>query len=153
MKRLVSFIQNEIQYEQGTSSEDTLFQAIHPNMYENFIKAVFAVCGEEQIEEAAAPVSDADLLKAPSNAIKLSYDITKLCNMKMALSIHDEDRVAGEKNRKDSKRFMDLYRSQWEVDVKKKARHVLRERKLNMTVHLPDPADIEHKNFGQAYFQ
>ena len=120
----------------------TLFQAIHPNMYDNFIKAVFAVCGEEQIEEAAAPVSDCDLLKAPSNALKLSYDITKLCNMKMALAIHDEDRVAGEKDRKDSKRFMDLYRSQWEVDVKKKARHVLRERKLNMTVHLPDPADI-----------
>ena len=37
---------------------------------------------------------------------------------------------------------MDLFRSQWEIDVKKKARHVLRERKLNQTMELPDPADI-----------
>ena len=78
----------------------SLFDDIHPNMYDNFIKDVFAVCGEEQIEKAAATVTDADLLKSPSNAIKLSYDITRLCNMKMALSIHDEDSVRGGKNRK-----------------------------------------------------
>ena len=37
---------------------------------------------------------------------------------------------------------MDLFRSQWEVDVKRKARHVMRERKHNKTVELPDPSDI-----------
>ena len=45
-------------------------------------------------------------------------------------------------HRKATKTFMDKYKSSWEVDVKKRARHVLRERKLNAMTELPDPADI-----------
>ncbi len=72
----------------------------------------------------------------------VSYDIQKLCGIKIQLSIDSENRVVGEENRKATKRFMDKYKASWEVDVKKRARHVLRERKLNAMTELPDPADI-----------
>ena len=72
----------------------------------------------------------------------VSYDIQKLCGIKIQLSIDSENRVLGEENRKATKRFMDKYKASWEVDVKKRARHVLRERKLNAMTELPDPADI-----------
>ena len=37
---------------------------------------------------------------------------------------------------------MQLYKMNWQVDVLKRARHCLRERKLNVTIELPDPKDI-----------
>ena len=49
---------------------------------------------------------------------------------------------AGEKDRKDAKRLMQLYKLNWQVDVLKRARHCLRERKLNVSIELPDPKDI-----------
>jgi hypothetical protein len=48
----------------------------------------------------------------------------------------------GEKTRKDTKRFMEMFKYNWSTDVKKRARHVLKERKLNTVVELPDPKDI-----------
>jgi len=72
----------------------------------------------------------------------VSYDIQKLCGIKIQLSIDSENRVVGEENRKVTKSFMDKYKASWEVDVKKRACHLLRERKLNAMTELPDPADI-----------
>ena len=48
----------------------------------------------------------------------------------------------GEKTRKNTKRFMEMFKYNWSTDVKKRAWHVLKERKLNTEVELPDPKDI-----------
>ena len=37
---------------------------------------------------------------------------------------------------------MDKYAASWEIGVKKRARHILRDRKLNTVNELPDPEDI-----------
>ena len=37
---------------------------------------------------------------------------------------------------------MEMFKYNWSTDVKKRARHVLKERKLNTVVELPDPKDI-----------
>ena len=37
---------------------------------------------------------------------------------------------------------MEKFQYNWSTDVKRRARHVQRERKLNSTVELPDPKDI-----------
>ncbi len=124
----------------------TFYEALHPSQYDNFIHAVFAVCKEESVEEAEQDEqieTEPAKLQAPSNAIKLSYYIQKLCRMKVQLSIDSENRVLGEENRKATKRFMDKYKASWEVDVKKRARHVLRERKLNAMTELPDQINTE----------
>lgn len=85
---------------------------------------------------------DEDDLEAPSNAIKLSYDIARMCSIKVTMAIDLKDRKEGEKERKNVKRFMEKFQFNWSTDVKRRARHVLRERKLNNTVELPDPKDI-----------
>ena len=36
---------------------------------------------------------------------------------------------------------MDKYATSWEIDVKKRARHILRDTKLNAVNELPDPED------------
>ena len=106
--------------------------------------ADFAVCRESYLEEAVEEEGDEDDLEAPSNAIKLSYDIARLCNVKItqAIQISQQDKERGEKLRKETKRFMEVFKYNWATDVKKRARHVLRERKLNVVVELPDPQDI-----------
>ena len=59
-----------------------------------------------------------------------------------AIQISHQDKQLGEKLRKETKRFMEIFKYNWATDVKKRARHVLRERKLNVVVELPDPKDI-----------
>ena len=76
------------------------------------------------------------------NAIKLSYDIARMCSIKVTMAIDLKDQTQGEKERKNVKRFMEKFQYNWSTDVKRRARHVLRERKLNTTVELPDPKDI-----------
>ena len=114
----------------------SFFEALHPSQYENFITAVFAVCREEVVED------EDNSLAAPSNAIKLSYDISRLCRAKIAKSIDDPNIERGEENRKCTKRFMDKFKSSWCTDVKKRARHILCKKNLNCSVELPDPEDI-----------
>ena len=76
------------------------------------------------------------------NAIKLSYDIARMCSIKVTMAIDLKDQKQGEIERKNVKRFMEKFKYNWGTDVKRRARHVLRERKLNSTVELPDPKDI-----------
>ena len=65
-----------------------------------------------------------------------------MCSIKATMAIDLKDQKQGEKERKNVKRFMEKFKFNWSTDVKKRARHVLRERKLNTTVELPDPNDI-----------
>ena len=46
------------------------------------------------------------------------------------------------KNSKETKRFMDKFVANWENDVMRKARAVLRDRKLGASPKMPDPKDI-----------
>ena len=117
------------------------YDALIPEQYSRFVQAVFQVCREE-VFEGLALGDEEESLEAPSNAIKLSYDIQKLCYIKQTKAIDFPDKVKGEQDRKQVKRFLEKFTIHWGNDVKKRARHVLRDRKLNATVQLPDPEDI-----------
>ena len=97
----------------------------------------------EQLEQVGSALKEAGInMKALSNAIKLSYDIQKLCRRKVSIAIDDDCKTRGEQNRKDTKRFMDKFVPLWETDVLRKARAVLCDRKLGVTPKMPDPKDI-----------
>ena len=124
----------------------TWYDALVPDQYDNIVKAVFTVCREPYIEglldELDREGMDEDDLVAPSNALKLTYDIARMCSIKVTMAIDLKNQNQGTIDRKNVKRFMEKFKFNWSTDVKKRARHVLRERKLNTTVELPDPNDI-----------
>ena len=132
----------ELQEGEDAQKNFTWYDGLHPDQYDNIVKAVFAVCRENFNEAEGEDDDDRDDLEAPSNAIKLSYNIARLCNVKITSCIVRDNIVLAEKTRKETKRFMEMFKYNWSTDVKKRARHVLRERKLNQKVELPDPNDI-----------
>ena len=93
------------------------------------MEAVFASCRDNLIEAADDDVVDDDL-EAPSNAIKLSYDIAWLCsiNVTQAIGIAQKDKEKGEKIREHTKRFMEMFKFNWSTDVIRRAQHVLHEK-------------------------
>ena len=131
----------ELQEGEDAKKNLTWYDALHSDQYKNIVKAVFAVC-RESYNEAEEDDDDVDDLEAPSNAIKLSYFIARLCSVKLTRCIQEGDKLLSEKTRKETKRFMEMFKYNWSTDVKRRARHVLRERKLNQKVELPDPNDI-----------
>ena len=58
----------------------TGYDDLEPGQYQNIVSAVFAVCCEDSVEDEVEP--DEDDLEAPSNALKLSYDLGSLCAAK-----------------------------------------------------------------------
>ena len=153
LARLLSELRS-LQPEESLQNSLTFYAALHPLQYDNFVTAVFRVCKEEAMNEAQEEQEELERfervgaveasinMKAPSNAIKLSYDIQKLCCMKVALAIDDSIKQRGEDDRKTTKGFMDKYAAKWEIDVKRKARAVLRDRKLGASPKMPNPQDI-----------
>ena len=115
----------------------SFYKSIHPSQYHNYVTAVFEVCGNIEVDD-----DDEDDLHAPSNAVKLSYDITRLCYAKISQAIDHPDKERGEEDRKNTKRFLDKFSKNWGTDVKKKAKHVLRQRRMNVLPELPVAQDI-----------
>jgi transcription elongation factor Elf1 len=129
----------KLQVDEHAKETLCFYDALTTSQYTNFVDAVFQVCGPLDIPEDEDNEED---LQAPSNAIKLSYDIGRLCHAKIYQAMDDPDRERGEAHRKDTKRFHERFAQNWFVDVKKKARHVLKQRKMNKKLELPVAQDI-----------
>jgi hypothetical protein len=96
----------ELQEGEDAQKNFTWYDGLHPDQYDNIVKAVFAVCRENFNEAEGEDDDDGDDLEAPSNAIKLSYDIARLCNVKVTRCIVEGYNVLAEKTRKETKRFL-----------------------------------------------
>ena len=83
---------------------------------------------EDSVEDEVEP--DEDDLEAPSNALKLSYDLGRLCAAKTtkALAMTQKKIRQVKQIEKTQNALMQLYKMNWQVDVLKRARHCLRER-------------------------
>ena len=138
----------ELQEGEDAKKNLAWYEALHPDQYDNIVKAVFAVCRENFNEAEGEDDDDGDDLEAPSNAIKLSYDIARLVSVKVTSCIVEGNKALAEKTRKETKRFMEMFKYNWSTDVKKRARHVLRERKLNQKVELPESRRTTLPNMG-----
>ncbi|XP_072050774.1 uncharacterized protein [Amphiura filiformis] len=79
---------------------------------------------------------DEESLKAPSNGLKMAIQVRKLCVIKRARSIKDEDTTG----RKEAKQFLELMDAEWDTKLE---RLLLAERKFRKEDPLPLPSDIE----------
>jgi hypothetical protein len=129
----------KLQVDEDGKENLCFYDALTTSQYTNFVDAVFEVCGPLDIAEEEDNEED---LQAPSNAIKLSYDILRLCHAKVYQAMDDPNKERGEAERKKTKRFVERFSQHWYTDVKKKARHVLRQRRINKRQELPVPQDI-----------
>ncbi|OWF34468.1 uncharacterized protein LOC110445058 [Mizuhopecten yessoensis] len=101
---------------------------LHPMFFTHVARAALKVARQDSDDE--------ENLEAPSNAIKLSYDLKRVGNIKLAKAIKNGD----EENRKAAKDFLKLMEIEWTTKL---SRVLLHERKNNKENLLPLPKDIE----------
>ncbi|XP_052229409.1 uncharacterized protein LOC127843707 isoform X6 [Dreissena polymorpha] len=112
---------------------ETMWDFLMPSKFDDFVTASLAV--------SMPHMDDMEDLRAPSNAIKLKYDIRRLLNAKYAYLLRASDVVSNEI--KQCKRFLKLMEIEWGERVTKVARTVLQTRRLTETKEVPAPDDVE----------
>jgi hypothetical protein len=107
---------------------DSLLQ---PKYFNTMVKAALQCCRPED--------SDDEKLQAPSNAVKLGFDLKRMASAKLALALMEEDQ-----DKKDqAKSFLTLMKINWGLQVTKLAKTVLQEKSFNKPVNLPLPEDVK----------
>ncbi|KAJ8045348.1 N-lysine methyltransferase KMT5A-B [Holothuria leucospilota] len=107
----------------GISMDDYL----DPKFFTDVARAALKVARQDALDE--------ENLGAPSNAIKLSFDIKRLTNIKLAKAIQDGDQNARQK----AKDFLELMAIDWSTKLE---RITLEERKNVEKKPLPLPNDV-----------
>ncbi|XP_038063286.1 uncharacterized protein LOC119733978 [Patiria miniata] len=118
----------------GCSNKNDMWDYIRPQHFDRCVKAALATAFQDG--------DDLNELDAPSNAIKIGYDLKRMCNLKMGIAIRA--RNAG--TREECRDFMDLMQSEWSTRVTKLARVRLAERQYNLKQQLPKPDDLVQMN-------
>ena len=77
-------------------------------------------------------------LKAPSNAIKLGFDIERMLSAKISKAIMAGD----DEKQKEATDFLKQKEIQWNLQITKLARGLLVERSFNKTNQLPSQVDV-----------
>lgn len=103
-----------------------LWYYLKPEFFPLVVRAAL-LCSAQDMDEG---------LTTPSNAIKLGFDLSRVCSAKLAESLMKED----ESSKTEAKHFLKLKEISWGVQVTKLARVTLAERQLNKTVKLPQPS-------------
>ncbi len=99
-----------------------------PTYFDHVTKAAL-VCSDQDDD-------DEEELGSPSNAIKLQYDIKRLCSIKLAKAIMNGD----EKRKKEANEFLQLMEISWSSKL---ARVALQRKRMNRKKPLPLPEDIQ----------
>ena len=139
----------ELQVEEDAKKNLTWYDAFTPDQYPNIVKAIFAVCCKN-LTEAKQGDDDVDL-KLPSIAIKLSFDIARLVSIKRTAAtwlIVETDNMLGENIRKDTERFMELFKYNWSSDVKDMCAESRRTTLPNMS---PPPPPLDEATPPQTH--
>ena len=87
-------------------------------------------------------MDDEENLASPSYAIKLGYDLKRLINGKIGLSIIGED----QNSRKHAEDLLKLMEVCWGTRITKTAKIILEEMRFNADKQLPVPEDIQRLN-------
>ena len=83
--------------------------------------------------------NDEEDIKAPSNAIKLGYDIKRMASAKYAFGITS----GNQEMKREGKEFLRVMTIRWHTEVTRLAREVLLEKSMNKPSHLPLPGDVK----------
>ena len=127
--RLVSnFLKNYRKITNNPSA--TLWQVLKPENYRNIVYAV--------ITTATHDLQNVTELKAPSNSIKMGFEIKRALAIKVAESILSKDITS----RDEAEELLKVVNIYWSTDVTKQAKVVLLDRQFNKVTYLPDPEDV-----------
>ena len=113
----------------GTQLHDYLV----PKYFNHVAKAALMCALHDEDDD----VVDLDKMKAPSNAVKLAYDLKKLASIKLGNIV-----ISGKskKHRRESKDFLQLLTLRWSTKL---AREALKLKRHSRNKALPLPEDIE----------
>ena len=121
--RLLILLRKEID-----NSEASMSECLVVENFDKVVKCALLACEKNSDDE----------LKHPSVALKLSDDLNKMVDAKVALAAKSRNEV----ERKEGKLFKSLLGREWHLKVKKQAVVLLEERQFNKNAALPDPHDI-----------
>jgi len=116
---------------ENEGTHKTMWDFLVPSKFDDFVAASLVVS-----------MPDMEDLRAPSNALKLKYDIRRLLNAKYAYLLRRASDVDSNEI-KGCKRFLKLMEIEWSERVTKVARTVLQTRRLTETKEIPAPDDVE----------
>ena len=116
----------------GNQEEKFLWDFLVPARYDDAVKAALQV--------ALPLMDDEEDLKAPSNAIKLKYDLIRLINAKWAF-IH-KDPNGNKEDGRQCEIYMRLINIDWSEKVTRLARSILTGRQYHSKREIPAPGDI-----------
>ena len=99
----------------------------------------------DDVAKAAIDVSlpyfdDEEQLKAPSNAIKVRYDLIRLVNAKWAFI---QKNKGSKEEAVNCEVFLQLIKVEWSEKVTRLARSILAERQLHSRKEIPSPDDVQ----------
>ncbi|XP_069107330.1 uncharacterized protein [Argopecten irradians] len=126
--RLASRLLIQLRILATPSTGNNLEHYLDPKFFTDVAQAALKVARQDDDDE--------ENLEAPSNAIKLAYDLKRVGNIKLAKAIKNGD----EENRKASKDFLKLMEIEWTTKL---SRVILHERKNNKESLLPLPNDVQ----------
>ncbi|XP_060064937.1 uncharacterized protein LOC132545279 [Ylistrum balloti] len=101
---------------------------IHPMYFTEIAKATLKVARQDEDDE--------EKIEAPSNAIKLAYDLKRMGNLKLANAIKQCDNI----KKSEAKDFLKLMQLEWTTKL---SRVALEERKHLKNKPLPLPEDVQ----------
>jgi hypothetical protein len=134
--RLLNALKAQRQKAEQKENEDTfqtMWDFLVPSEFDHFVAA--------SLDVSMPNMDDIEDLRAPSNALKLKYDIRRLLNAKYAYMLRSSD--VDSVKLKECKRFQQLMNIEWAERVTKVARTVLQTRKLTEKNEIPAPGDVE----------
>ena len=117
--------------DEASKPSKAMWDFLIPSQFDNAVRAA--------IQVALTYMDDEEDLRAPSNAIKLKYDLIRLVNAKWGLFIKnngDKDEI------RDCESFLQLIKVEWTEGVTKLARTVLVDRQNFKKKNIPSPKDM-----------
>lgn len=115
------------------------------SMWEFLVTNEFDTVAKAAIQVAMPFMDDEEELKAPSNAIKLKYDIQRMINAKWSFALKQNNQST-KCTVSECKGFLQLMNVEWSEKVTKFARMVLAQRQREKTNEIPSPEDIKNLN-------
>ena len=138
-KLLLHAHKTDNQEDKPSGNSEELWEYIRPAYMDTIVQAA--------LDTAVRNMDDEEDLKSPSNAIKIKYDLLRLTNIKIVISLREFDQDRGNKMWKEANEeaegFLIAVKVEWSEKVTRLARKQLNERKLNKVTELPNPKDIE----------
>ncbi|XP_060600852.1 uncharacterized protein LOC132754246 isoform X5 [Ruditapes philippinarum] len=132
LRKMKEYEEGNVTEQNNDDTETALWEFLKPGCFDKIVDA--------SLQVSLPDMDDMSELKAPSNAIKLKYDLKRLVNMKYAflMKTNQEGREVS-----DCKSFLELMNLEWSERVTKIARTILQKRKYIESKDLPSPDDIE----------